>query len=105
MYEGHDQAIYDLLAEQGLLAPGPLQAAWDQHRLAKQPLAQLLLEQGLLGRAAFLRAVAQYAGYDYVPELPATLPGDAIAVIPAGLARFQGVAPLTASRTSVTLAV
>jgi type IV pilus assembly protein PilB len=104
MFEGHDQAIYDLLAERRLVPPVSLQAAWAEHRASHVPFGRLLIEQGLLAGPVLLRAVAEHTGCDYAAELPATLPGEAIAVIAAGLARTRGVAPLAANATSVTVA-
>jgi len=104
MFEGHDQTVFDLLAERRLVDPASLQAAFEEHRATGKPLALMLLDLGLLDKPALLRAVADHLGCDYAPELPATLPGDALAVVEGGMARTYGVAPFAADGFSVSVA-
>jgi type IV pilus assembly protein PilB len=104
MFEGHDQAIFDLLAERGLVEPVSLQAAFAEHRASDKPLARMLLDHGLLEKSALLQAVADHIGCDYAEELPATLPGDALALVESGMARTYGVAPIASDGFSVSLA-
>ncbi len=103
MYEGHDQAIHDILAQRGLVAMDALRLAWAEHRASGTPLAQLLLDGGLLAKPALLQAVADYTGCEYVADLPLTLPGEAIGQVAAGAARRYGVAPLSADEDAVTV--
>ena len=103
MFEGHDQAIYELLAERRLIEPALLQGAFDDHRATGKPFATMVLDLGLIDKPALLRAVAGHIGCDYTEELPATLPGDALALVEAGMARIYGVAPLKADGFSVSL--
>jgi type IV pilus assembly protein PilB len=104
MFEGHDQAIFDLLAERGLLDPASLQAAFAEHRAQGKPLARMLLDLGLLEKSALLHAVADHIGCDCAAELPATLPGDTLALLDGGMARTYGVAPIASDGFSVSVA-
>jgi type IV pilus assembly protein PilB len=104
MFEGHDQTVFDLLAERRLVEPASLQAAFDEHRATGKPLAVMLLDLGLLEKSALLHAVADHIGCDYAAELPATLPGDALSLVDAGMARTYGVAPLSADGFSISVA-
>jgi len=104
MFEGHDQAIFDLLAERGLLDLASLQAAFAEHRAQGKPLARMLLDLGLLEKSALLHAVADHIGCDYAAELPATLPGDTLALLDGGMARTYGVAPIASDGFSVSVA-
>ena len=104
MFEGHDQTVFDLLAERRLVDPAALQVALEEHRTSGKPLAATLLDLGLLEKSTLLRAVADHIGCDYAAELPATLPGDALAVVEGGLARTYGVAPFAADGFSVSVA-
>jgi len=104
MFEGHDQAVFDLLAERRLVEPASLQAAFDAHRASGKPLARMLLDLGLLEKSALLHAVADHTGCDYAEDLPASLPGDALALLEGGMARTYGVAPLAADGFSVCVA-
>ncbi len=104
MFEGHDQSVFELLDEQQVVARAQLDLAREEHERSGKPLADVLLELGLVERAALLRAVAQHLGADFAGDLPANLPGEALALVEGGLARTYGVAPLDADLTSVTLA-
>ncbi len=104
MFEGHDQAIFDLLAQRGLVEPAALHSAFAEHRSSGRPLARVLLDLGLLEKPALLHAVAEQTGCDCVEELPATLPGDTLALVEGGLARAYGVAPIAADVFSVSVA-
>ena len=103
MFEGHDQAIYDLLAARRLVEPVSLQAAFAGHQATGKPFAAMVLDLGLLDKPALLRAVAGHLGCDYTEELPATLPGDALALVEGGLARTYGVAPVSADGLSISV--
>ena len=104
MFEGHDKAIYELLAERRLVESASLQGAFDEHRVTGKPLATMLLDLGLLDKPALLRAVADHVGCDYAAELPATLPGDALALVEGSLARTYGIAPYASDGFSVSVA-
>ncbi|MBX3735388.1 MAG: type II secretion system ATPase GspE [Candidatus Didemnitutus sp.] len=103
MFEGHDQSVFDLLSEQKLVERSQLDLAFEEHRASGKPLANVLLELNLVERPALLGAVAEHLGADCAQELPATLPGEALALVDGTLARSYGVAPLTADVTSVSL--
>ncbi len=104
MFEGHDQAIYDLLAERQLVAPASLRDVFDEHKATGKPFARMIVDLGLLDQPALLRAVAGHLACNCVPELPAALPADAVALVGAALARTYGIAPLAADGFSISLA-
>src|SRR5258708_31606827 len=104
MFEGHDQAIFDLLAERRLVEPASLRAAFDEHRATGKPLARMLLDLGLLEKSALLQAVADHIGCDYAGDLPATLSSDAIALVEGGMARTYAVAPIASDGFSISVA-
>ncbi len=104
MFEGHDQAIHDLLAERRLIDPASLQEAFDGHETSGKPFARVVVDLGLLDRPALLRAVAGHLNCDCAAELPGSLPDDAVALVGAALARTYGVAPLSADGFSISLA-
>ena len=104
MFEGHDQTVFDLLAERRLVDPASLQTAFEEHRSTGKPLATMLLDLGLLDKPTLLHAVADHIGCNYAAELPATLPGDALALIEGSMARTYGVAPIAADGFSISVA-
>jgi type IV pilus assembly protein PilB len=103
MFEGHDQAIYDLLAERRLINPALLQGAFEEHEASSKPLAATVLDLGLLDKSTLLRAVAEHIGWDYMADPPTMLPNDALALVDDGLARTYGVAPVAVDGSSVSL--
>lgn len=103
MFAGHDRIVLELLAARRLVEPSSLQAAFDEHQATGRPFAALVLELGLLDKPALLRAVADHLGCGYAAEVPDPLPGDALALVEAGMARSYGVAPVAADGFSVTV--
>jgi type IV pilus assembly protein PilB len=104
MFEGHDQAIHELLTSHRLIEPVSLQAALAGHHASGRPLARIVLDLGLIDQPALLRAVASHLGCDCAPQLPPELPADAVALLEGTLARTYGVAPLAFDASSVDLA-
>jgi type IV pilus assembly protein PilB len=104
MFEGHDQAVFDLLAERRLVDAAALQSAYEEHRRSGRPFARTVLDLGLVDKPLLLRTVAAHLGGDYAADLPETLPGEAAALVAAPLARTYGVAPLAADAFSVSVA-
>lgn len=103
MFEGHDQAILDLLAERRLVDAAALQGADAERGPGGRPLARLLLDLGLIEKSTLLRAVADHLGGEYMEELPARLPEDAAKLVNPALARSHGVAALRADALSVSV--
>jgi len=104
VFEGHDQAIEDLLTAHRLIEPASLQSAIAGQQASGRPLAQVVLDLGLIDQPALLRAVASHLGCDCAPQLPSELPADAVALLEGTLARTYGVAPLAFDASSVELA-
>ncbi len=103
MFAGHDQIVFDLLAERGLVGMASLEAAFAGHRATGRPFATMVVELGLLAKPALLSAVAEHLGCSYVAEPPATLPREVLALVKGELARAQGVVPVAADGCSVSL--
>lgn len=104
MFEGHDQAVFDLLAERRLVDATSLQSAYDDHRRSGKAFARTVIDLGLIEKPVLLRTVAEHIGGDYAGDLPATLPAEAAALVEASLARTYGVAPLAADAFTISVA-
>jgi len=104
MYEGHDQAIFELLAGRGLVPAAALQDVQAACAGSGKSLARLTVELGLLDRPALFRAVAGHLHCDCQLVLPTALPSAAAARIGGDLARSHGVAPLSGDAHSLLLA-
>ena len=103
MFEGHDQVVLDLLTARGLVEGPQLQSAFEEHTATGKSLPHVLFDRGLIAKPELLRAVADHLGFDYAGELPANLPGDALALLEGGIARTYGVVPLSLDASSIGL--
>jgi general secretory pathway protein E len=101
MFESHSQAIYELVRDRRLVSPEQLDAIRDEHLASGKPLADLLLDFGVIDRPRLLRAVAASLRCDFVDELPPSLSPESIALVPAQLARNYGAIALRADRRTV----
>ena len=104
MFEGHDQAIHDLLATQRLVEPAALELARAGQAATGRSLARAAVELGLIDSAVLLQAVAAHLGCASADPLPEELPAEALALVDAGLARSRGVVPLHADEAAVSIA-
>lgn len=104
MFEGHDQTVFDLLAEKRPADDGALRAAFAAHRSTGKSFARTVVDLGLVEGPAVLESVAHHLGCAWLPQLPSTLPDDAVAALEPALARTYGVAPLALDRESLTVA-
>ena len=105
MFLSHSQAIYDFLKEHRLVEPAQLDELNEEHKATGKPLADVVVDLGLLEKDALLRRIAEHLGYDYVSELPVQFPGEAIASLNGKLARDYGVMPMRADDQSIDLLV
>ncbi|MCE2861901.1 MAG: Flp pilus assembly complex ATPase component TadA [Opitutaceae bacterium] len=105
MFLSHSQAIYDFLKEHRLVEPAQLDELNEEHKATGKPLADVVVDLGLLEKDALLRRIAEHLGYDYVSELPVHFPGEAIASLNGKLARDYGVMPMRADDQSIDLLV
>ena len=105
MFASHSPAIYDFLKEHRLVPPAQLDELNEEHKATGKPLADVVVDLGLLEKEDLLRRIADQLGYDYVAELPVQFPGEAIAALTGRLARDYGVMPLRADERTIDLLV
>ncbi|HVS53898.1 MAG TPA: ATPase, T2SS/T4P/T4SS family [Opitutaceae bacterium] len=105
MFASHSPAIYEFLKEQRLVEPVQLDELNEEHRATGKPLADVVVDLGLVEKSELLRRIAAHLGYDYLRELPVQFPGDAIAAVTGKLARDYGVMPLRADEREIDLLV
>ncbi len=104
MFEGHNRAVCDLLAERALVPAARLREAFAQCEDARVSLADALVESRLIGREAVLRATAEHLGWAFEPMLPPAVTGELLAAVPADKARHYAVVPVAVEPGTVTLA-
>ncbi|MSU22915.1 MAG: type II secretion system protein GspE [Opitutus sp.] len=105
MFPAHSPAIYEFLREQRLVGPAQLDELNEEHKATGKPLADVVVDLGYIEKSELLRRIAEHLGYDFLGELPAQFPGEAIAAITGKLARDYGVMPLQADEQNVDLLV
>src|SRR5258707_8946110 len=105
MFQTHSPAIYEFLREQRLVAPAQLDELNEEHKATGKPLADVVVDLGIIEKADLLRRIADQLGYDFLGELPAQFPGEAIAAVTGKLARDYGVMPLRADDQNIELLV
>jgi type IV pilus assembly protein PilB len=105
MFASHSPAIYEFLKDQRLVETAQLDALNEEHKATGKPLADVVVDLGIVEKADLLRRIADHLGYDFLPELPVQFPGEAIAALTGKLARDYGVMPLSADDQNVDLLV
>ena len=105
MFPSHSPAIYEFLKEQRLVPLVQLDELNEEHKATGKPLADVVVDLGIVEKDDLLRRIAQHLGYDYLQELPVQFPGEAIAALTGKLARDYGVMPLQADDQNIDLLV
>ncbi|MBI5691175.1 MAG: type II secretion system ATPase GspE [Verrucomicrobia bacterium] len=105
MFPSHSPAIYEFLKEQRLVEPAQLDELNEEHKATGKPLADVVVDLGIVEKDELLRRIAEHLGYDYVAELPVQFPGEAIASLTGKLARDYGVMPMRADEQNIDLLV
>ena len=103
MFPAHSIAIYEFLRDQRLVAPAQLDELNEEHKATGKPLADVVVDLGIIEKSELLRRIADQLGYDYLGELPSQFPGEAIAAVTGKLARDYGVMPLSADDHNIDL--
>jgi type IV pilus assembly protein PilB len=105
MFPSHSPAIYEFLKEQRLVPLDQLDELNEEHKATGKPLADVVVDLGLIEKEDLLRRIAEHLGYDYLRELPVQFAGEAIAAVTGKLARDYGVMPLQADEQNIDLVV
>ena len=105
MFPSHSPAIYEFLKEHRLVEPAQLDELNEEHKATGKPLADVVVDLGIIEKSVLLHRIAEHLGYDYLSELPVQFPGEAIAALTGKLARDYGVMPLGADEQNIDLLV
>jgi type IV pilus assembly protein PilB len=103
MFLAHSPALYDFLREQRIVGPEQLEELNAEHKATGKPLADVVVDLGLIEKPALLARIAAHFGHEYLPDMPAQFPGDAIAALTGKLARDYSVMPLRVDAGSIDL--
>jgi type IV pilus assembly protein PilB len=103
MFESHSQAILDLCRDHNLVKLETLNDLNEEHKATGKPVADLLIEMGLVDRATLLRTIAAHLGCEYLEGHAGDIPNEVVGAIQGSLARMYGVVPLRADSQSIDL--
>ncbi len=103
MFESHSQAILEICRDQQLVAPSTLNDLNEEHKATGKPLADLLVEMGIVEKSVLLRKIADQLGYEYLEGSPGDIPGEVIGAVQGSLARMYGVVPIRMDAQSIDL--
>lgn len=102
MFEAHSQTIHDLIKEQTDIDPGQLRELYEEHNRSGVPLAQVLLDSGLMDKELLLQAVANYLGATYVAP-PSSIEPEQARLVQGSIARMYGVVPISQEGSTLNL--
>jgi len=105
MFEDHNDTIYEILESSSLISEAQLKEINESHKTTGKPLAEALLDSGVLERGQLLEEVANYLQYEYLAVPPSSIPEDVTAQLKANHARMYAAVPLRADETSIDLLV
>ena len=94
MFERHNEALCELLKNQGLVRAAELEGLRQRSLTTGASVAEVAVEQGLVSKTALLAAVARHLGAGPVANPPGTLEPSCLDLLPADLAHRHGVIPL-----------
>lgn len=94
MFESHNNAIHDLLRDQKLVDPSQLEELDQEHKATGKPLADVVLDLGIVDRSTFFSKLAEHLGWDYEEEPPVTVVAEIVQSLPAQLGRSYRVFPI-----------
>ena len=101
---GHDELLGKLLLDEGAITPGVLRDAREEHLRSGRRLGEILLRKGAIDEVQLARALAAQLDLPFVAP-PLRPEPRALATVEAGLARRQGVLPLSLKGRRLTVAM
>ncbi len=104
MFEAHDSSVIDALSKSGLLSSEQLgELHWSRRKTGRN-LAAAILESGIVGRRQLLESVADYLQFEFLPDLPESIPDEVTGAISHQIAHKYAVVPLRICGQSIDLA-
>ncbi|MGB0344873.1 MAG: GspE/PulE family protein [Coraliomargarita sp.] len=103
MFEDHNDTIYEIVKSAGLLEDAQLDEINESHLQTGKPLAEAVIDSGLVDRGKVLSLVADYLGYEYAEETPNRVPEQVASVVRPSVARMYAIVPLESDASSVKL--
>lgn len=103
MYQQHNDAVFELVRERGLVDPGQLALLAHEARASGRGLADVMVEQGAMTADVLLQEAARANGCDYLADVPVTVLPHVSDLLSADIARRYGIVPLRVNAAEVEL--
>ncbi|MBI5158153.1 MAG: Flp pilus assembly complex ATPase component TadA [Acidimicrobiia bacterium] len=97
--------IGSVLVESGLVTSNDLQRARERQAETGEPLARVLVAEGMVDETALVKALGRHIGVDFISLADTTIDPAAAALIPESLARRYGVIPVRFEDESLIVAM
>ena len=105
MFEEHSTLILQLLKERSLLNQGQFSEIEEENARTGKPIADIVVDMGLIERDRLLQLVADFIGMDFVELDDVEPPPELVKSIPASSARLYGIVPLSSQGNLVRIAI
>ncbi|MGC6456097.1 MAG: GspE/PulE family protein [Coraliomargaritaceae bacterium] len=103
MFEDHNDTIYEIVKTAGLLDEAQLDEINESHLQTGKPLAEAVIDSGLIERGQILSLVADYLSFEYAEEMPDRVPEQIASVVRPSVARMYAIVPLESDTSSVKI--
>lgn len=103
MYEDHNDTIHEIVKTAGLIDDAQLEEINESHLQTGKPLAEAVIDSGLIDRGQMLSLIADYLGFECVTEMPTQIPESTAAAVSASVARMYAIVPFENDATSIKL--
>ncbi|MEO0510074.1 MAG: GspE/PulE family protein [Verrucomicrobiota bacterium] len=103
MFEDHNDTVYDIIKSADLLDPAQLEELNESHLHTGKSLADAVVDSGVVDRGAILASIANFLGYEYLPEPPQVIGEEIASSVRSSVARMYAVVPYNVDDTSISL--
>ena len=103
MFEDHNNTVYDIVLASNLVGKAQLDDLNQTRANTGTPLADELINAGVLEKDQLLKLIADSLGCEFMPKTPAEIPQETARQIRPEVARSYGVVPIEFTDTSIKL--
>lgn len=103
MFEDHNDIIFEILKQSGVLDANQLDDLNRAHIATGKSLALEAIDSGLIERGELLKMVADYLHYEYMPVPPSTIPDEVLRSVKSSVARMYAVVPVRVDGSTIDL--
>lgn len=101
MFEDHNDTIFEIIKSSELLDDSQLDEINESHLQTGKPLAEAVIDSGLVERRQILSLIADYLGLECADSTPERVPEQIAAIVKPSVARMYAIVPLESDTASV----